>query len=192
MTELRPFCCLVVLGLWCSPAVAGEPPVVELGASDQALTAMLAAACPISQTIDSAAAGLPGMAKIAVELTEPSVRVTNAAVKVTMRYHAKDASGLVDLSGVAKPDLRFVVIPGKGIVEARLVRLVIALPGGVEVPLDTSLAPFALPAIWSTPIDLNGKPVVAQVTVTEVVPEAGRAVLRGEIAFKPRKGEAQR
>ena len=109
-----------------------------------------------------------------------------------MRYHAKDAAGVIDLRGVAKPDLKFVVVPDRAVIEARLARLVIALPGGLEVPLDTSLAPFSLPAVWSTPVDLNGKAVVAEIRVVEVVPETGTAVLRGEIAFKPRKSEAQR
>ena len=186
MTRLYRCSCLVLLGLWARPTLASDPPLVELGVSDQALTAMLAAACPIKHTVDSAAAGLPGVAKLTVELTDPSVRVTNATVKVTMRYHARDAAGIIDLRGVAKPDLQFVVLPTKKLIEARLVRLVVALPGGAEVPLDASLAPFSLPAVWSTPIDLNGKAVTTEITVKEVVPTMGQAVLRGEVAFKQR------
>ncbi len=170
----------------CTSAWAKTNPVVELAVSDDALTAIVAAACPIRQVLDGSAVGFPGVSKLEIELFDPSVHVTNAAVKVTMRYRARDTAGLLELTGVAKPDLRFVVLSDKGIIEARLSRLVVTLPGNFEVPFDAVVEPFTLPAIWPAPIEFNGKSMIAEITVTDVVPETGRALLRGGIVFRPR------
>jgi hypothetical protein len=159
-------------------------PEMELVLSDELLTAVLRAATPREVPLDQDL-GLGGAVKLTVTLSNPSVHVTNAAVKVKVDVRLRDGSGMIDVTGVANPDLRIVPVPEKGLLEARFVRLNVTLPGGVAVPLDAKLDPIALPGVWQTEVSFGDRVVVAEARAVEVVPEVGRARVRGTVTFKP-------
>lgn len=166
-------------------ARAAAPPM-ELVLTDELLTAVLKAATPRDVPLEQDL-GLGGAMKLTVTLSNPSVHVTNAAIKVKVDVRLRDGSGMIDVAGVASPDLRIVPVPEKGILEARFVRLNVTLPGGVAVPLDARLDPISLPGTWQTEITFGDRVVIAEARASEVVPEVGRARVRGTVTFKPAK-----
>ena len=106
---------LLVLSL----SVSAAAPEFSITLSEQLLGGLLAAAAPIELTFEQEVP-VAGRVRLDVTLTEPQVRITNAAIKVTMSYHARDASGVVDTRGLAKPDLVIVPNRQKGVFEARV------------------------------------------------------------------------
>lgn len=184
---------LAALAVLCAPftAAAAAAPAMEVVLTDEVLTAFLQAVSPL-ETKTTQQLGMYGTVQLTVTLTRPSVRVTNAAIKVRVDYRVRDASGAVDLGGVATPDLRIVAVRDKGILEARIVGLGIELPGGVTVPLEAALEPIELPGVWQAEVQVGDKTLVAEARATEVVPEAGRARVKGAVTFTPKRARARR
>ncbi len=189
----RALAVALVLGALPGAARAAGPaaPEVELVLTDEALTTLLRAGTPYETTIEQDL-GLGGAARLAVTLTNPSVHVTNAAVKAKVDVRVRDASGLVDVSGVATPDLQIVAVPAKGVLEARFVRLSVTLPGGIALPIDASLPPILLPGVWRTDVTFGDRVMTAEARAVDVVPEIGRARVRGTLKLEPRKAAGAR
>ncbi len=166
---------------------ASEEPNMELLITDKLLTELLVAVSPIEHTVKGEALGLTGAGKIHITLSNPQARISSGAVKVKMGFRVRDESGLLDLNGVATPDLRIVAMPDKKQIEARFVRFLVTLPGGVGVALDGYLEPILLPGVWSNELMFGDKQVAAEAVAKEVVLEPGRVRLRGVVVFKPKR-----
>ena len=121
-----------------------------------------------------------------MQLTNPKVHVAADGVHVSLDYHLTDASGLVDTTGVATPLLVITPIPAKQVLEAKFTHSGVALPGGVEMPLEELVDPIEIPAVIPQEIDVGGKTVVAEMHASEVLMEEGRIRLRGTVTFKPK------
>jgi hypothetical protein len=153
----------------------------EIVLSEGLLAGLLTAASPIEYVYQP---NTGPTVQLTVTLSDPQVRVSNAAIKVTMNYHARDASGLIDTRGVAKPDLIIVPNPSRGVFEARFVRLIVSLPGGIEVPAEGALKPIDIPALLTESVSLGARTVVASGKGESVQLETGKVHLRGTMTFK--------
>ncbi|MCK5690115.1 hypothetical protein KAI87_12635, partial [Myxococcota bacterium] len=177
---------LTLAVVFCSPLLlAATPPGVSLSLSEKTLGELLTKVVPIQKEAQAAGgfAAFGPAPTVTVVMTEPTVRITNAVIKVTMKYTAKDASGVIDLSGVVKPDLVLVAMPGKKIVQARFTSLTLSLPGGMSLPLDGMMEPFDLPGAWPLAMVIEGKTINAEIVVTKVVTERGVVRLMGDMVY---------
>ena len=173
-----------------SHALADEAPNMEFVVTEKLLTEFLVAASPIERALSSSATGLDA-ADLRVTFSNPKVHITNAAIKVTMDFRLHDGSGMIDVSGVASPDLRLVPVPAKKIIEARFSHLTVSLPGGIALPLEGQIEAINLPGVWNTEVSFGERTLLCEATATDVVPEMGQVRLRGHARFTP-KNESKR
>jgi hypothetical protein len=161
---------------------AAPPAEFSITLSEGVLAGLLTAAAPIEQVVEQDV-GVAGRMQLVVTFTEPQVRITNAAIKISMNYHAKNNSGFIDVRGVAKPDMVIVANAAKGVFEARFTRVILTLPGGIEVPVEGALKPIEIPGVITEEVNLGAKVISAQGRGSSVQLETGKVHLRGTMEF---------
>jgi hypothetical protein len=171
----------VLLLVLASALAAPAPSNFEVTVTEEALTELLASLAPITRTVQQ------GPLTLHVRFTDPVVKVTPKAIGVTMKYRATDSGGLIDVSGVATPEMVLRAVRAKRIFEGRLVRSGITLPGGIELPVDGLVDPIVLPAIVTQPISLGEARADATAQGTDVVLEKGKVRISGVVSFAKAK-----
>lgn len=186
---------LGLLGLLGAPpraiAAPARAPDMELVLSEEFLNAVLKSLTPIERTVQQDI-GTGQALTIKVELSNPSVRVSNVAVRARFDYRVRDASGVIDLKGTAAPDMAVVAVPSKKVIEARFVNLGITLPGGGQLPIEANLDPIAIPGVWNTEVAFGDKVIAAEAVASEVVTESGALRVRAIVTLKPQASEPAR
>lgn len=172
-----------------APAAAAPKAGFELVVSEALIGALVTSMMPY-ETVMESEVGVGAFTKtisVNVRLTNPRVKVTPQGVKVTVDYATDDASGVLTKSGTAVPTMTLTPVLSKGIIEGRLVRSGVMLPGGIELPIEDLVEPIEIPAVIPQQIEAGDKLVNAEARMTEVVLEEGRVRVRGETTFKAAK-----
>jgi hypothetical protein len=170
------------------PAHQAEPPApFEVTVSEAALEALLRAAAPIEHKVvqEVGVLGFTRKVEISVRLTEPRVRVSEKGISARMNYQLTDAGGAMETSGVATPELVIRPTADGTAFEARLTRLGIHLPGGLELGGEEYLEPYLLPATIPQELELGPKRVRAIAKGQQVVTEHAQVRIRGTLTFEP-------
>lgn len=171
------------------PAAAKAAASFEMLISEALIGALVTSMMPYDAVMEQEVGvlGLTRTVRVDVRLTNPRVKVTAQGVKVTVDYTANDASGMLSRAGTAVPTMTLTPVPAKQVIEGRLVRSGVMLPGGIELPLEDLVDPIEIPAVIPQQIDAGGKLVGAEARMTEVILEEGRIRVRGDATFKPAK-----
>lgn len=172
-----------------APAAPKASASFELLVSEALLGALVTSMMPYDAVMEQevGAFGLTKTITVNVRLTNPRVKVTPQGVKVTLDYAADDATGVFSKAGTAVPTMTLTPIPSKQVIEGRLVKSGVMLPGGIELPLEDLVDPIEIPAVIPQEIDAGGKIVAAEMRMTEVILEEGRIRVRGDATFKANK-----
>lgn len=165
-----------------APAKAG----FELVISEALIGAMVTAMMPYDTVLEQEVGAL-GFTKtiiVNVHLSNPRTKVTASGVIVTLDY---TTDGAFAKSGIATPTMILTPVPSKGIIEGRLVKSGVTLPGGIELPIEDLVEPIEIPAVIPQQIEVGDKTIAAEARMTEVLLEDGRIRVRGDATFKPAK-----
>lgn len=175
-----------------SPAPAAVRPSFEVTLSEALLGALLSSVMPYQTEMEQeiGAFGLAKTVRVDVTLSNPRTKVTPQGVKVTLDYVLKSETSVLNRSGTAVPTLTLTPVPERKVIEGRLVRSGVMLPGGIELPIEDLVEPIEIPAVIPQEIEAGEKTVAAEARLTEVILEEGRVRVRGEAAFTPVKATA--
>jgi hypothetical protein len=169
-----------------APAPAKAAASFELLVSEALIGALVTSMMPYDAVMEQevGAFGITKTVTVNVHLTNPRVKVTAQGVKVTLDY---TTDGAINKAGVAVPTMTLTPIPSRGIIEGRLVKSGVMLPGGIELPLEDLVEPIEIPAVIPQEIEAGDKVIAAEARMTEVILEEGRVRVRGDATFKPAK-----
>lgn len=172
-----------------TPPAASARPTFEVTLSEALIAALVASVMPYETVIEQeiGAFGLAKTVQVDVRLSNPRTKVTPQGVKVTLDYVLTSETPMLNRSGTAVPTLALTPVPSRQIIEGRLVKSGITLPGGLELPIEDLVEPIEIPAVIPQEIEAGEKTISAEARLTEVILEEGRVRVRGDAVFKPGK-----
>lgn len=169
-----------------TPAPAAKPAGFEMTISEALIGAMVSAMMPYDTMVEQevGALGITRTIQVNVHLSNPRTKITPAGIVVTLDY---TTDGAFAKSGTATPTMTLTPIPSKQIIEGKLSRSGVMLPGGIELPIEDLVEPIEIPAVIPQKIEAGDKTIAAEARLTEVILEEGRIRVRGDATFKPAK-----
>lgn len=166
---------------------AGAAPSFEAVISEAVIASMLTAMMPYDAVMEQevGALGFTKVVQVNVRLTDPKVKVAKDGIKVTVNYALSSPSGMFNQAGTAYPQMTLTPVPSKQMIEGRLVKSGVTLPGGMELPIEDLVDPIEIPSVLPQEVELGEKNVIAEARMNEVLLEDGKIRVKGDVVFKP-------
>ena len=150
------------------------------------LNDLVKAAAPFeaSQTYEVGVLGITREVSYRIRLTEPQVEIVDGRIVVPMKFHAWDSTGLVNVSGDARPELTLVYNAKTETFEARLAKAEISLGAlGFKVGVEDLVKPIPIPGVLPADIDLGHKTLKVVVHVVDIVVGPDGVRIEGRATF---------